>query len=252
MRSACVRIAGAQLAVGRRTRTSVDAGPLVGLLHPDPLDVLSYAVAADPGSPVDPVEVAAAVAELRAVFAAAGKRLSLELVAEADAGLVQAVLDCGIAVRERVPLLSLAPRDLVDPPPVDGATVHPVRTAAAARLVHEVAERAFGEPISGEPAVPVDPAEGGAVLVEFAHEAVAAASWTGIADGVTEVVGVATLPGHRRRGLGALVTAAAVRAACDAGATLTWLTPGDDGADRVYRSVGYTVTGTAAHLHDPP
>lgn len=230
----------------------MNAGPLVGLLHPDPLDVLSYAVAADPGSPVEPVEVAAAVAELRAVFAAAGKRLSLELVAEADAGLVRAVLDCGLAVRERVPLLSLAPGELVVPPPVDAAAVHPVRAAAAARLVHEVAQRAFGELIGGEAAVPVDPAEGGAVLVELGGEPVAAASWTAIADGVTEIVGVATLPEHRRRGLGALVTAAAVQAAADAGATLTWLTPGDDGADRVYRRIGYAVTGTAEHLHDPP
>ncbi|MCA1675515.1 MAG: GNAT family N-acetyltransferase, partial [Actinobacteria bacterium] len=212
----------------------------------------SYAVAADPGAPVDPVDVAAALAELRAVFAAAGKRLSPELVAEADAELVRAVLASGLAMRERVPLLSLAPGDLVDPPPVDGAVVHPVRNPAGARWVHAVAERAFGEPIGGQAAVPLDPAEGGAVLVELAGEPVAAASWTALADGVTEVVGVATLPGHRRRGLGALVTAAAVRAAGDAGATLTWLTPGDDGADRVYRSVGYTVTGTAEHLHDPP
>jgi predicted GNAT family acetyltransferase len=81
---------------------------------------------------------------------------------------------------------------------------------------------------------------------------VAVASWTPVADGVTEIVGVATLPGFRRRGIGALVTAHTVRAAATlAGVTLPWLTPGDNGADRVYRRIGFSPAATAVHLADP-
>ena len=77
----------------------------------------------------------------------------------------------------------------------------------------------------------------------------ASAVWTGVADSVTEIAGVATLPSARNRGLGSLVTAAATRAAADlAGATLAWLTPGHDGADRIYRRLGFAPTATAVHL----
>jgi predicted GNAT family acetyltransferase len=70
-----------------------------------------------------------------------------------------------------------------------------------------------------------------------------------VADGVTEIAGVATVSEYRKRGLGALVTAVAVQAAAErAGVTLAWLTPGSDGADRIYRSVGFEPVATAVHL----
>ena len=73
-----------------------------------------------------------------------------------------------------------------------------------------------------------------------------------MADGVTEVAGVGTIHSHRRRGLGAIATAYATQQAFElAGATLAWLTPGDDGADRIYRRLGYAPKATAVHLGDP-
>jgi GNAT superfamily N-acetyltransferase len=66
---------------------------------------------------------------------------------------------------------------------------------------------------------------------------------------VSEIAGVATLPAVRGRGLGALVTAAAVEAVRDlAGVRLAWLTPGHDGADRIYRRAGFAPAATAVHL----
>jgi hypothetical protein len=48
------------------------------------------------------------------------------------------------------------------------------------------------------------------------------------------------------------VTAHTVRAAATlAGVTLPWLTPGDSGADRVYRRIGFSPVATAVHLADP-
>jgi hypothetical protein len=63
---------------------------------------------------------------------------------------------------------------------------------------------------------------------------------------------VGTLHSHRRRGLGAIATAYATQQAFEiGGANLAWLTPGDDGADRIYRRLGYTPKATAVHLGDP-
>jgi ribosomal protein S18 acetylase RimI-like enzyme len=63
-------------------------------------------------------------------------------------------------------------------------------------------------------------------------------------DGVTEIVGVATLPAFRRRGLGAALTAALVADARARGAELVFLSAGDDRIARVYERVGFSRVGT--------
>jgi len=73
---------------------------------------------------------------------------------------------------------------------------------------------------------------------------VAAGSHQPIA-GVTEVVGVATLPTARRRGLGALVTAALVDDARSGGARAVFLSAGSADVARVYEKVGFARVATA-------
>ena len=63
-------------------------------------------------------------------------------------------------------------------------------------------------------------------------------------DGVTEIVGVATLPAYRRRGLGAVVTAALVADALDSGVETVFLSAADDDVARMYASVGFRRVGT--------
>jgi GNAT superfamily N-acetyltransferase len=62
---------------------------------------------------------------------------------------------------------------------------------------------------------------------------------------VTEVVGVATLPSARRRGLGAAVTAALVDDARRGGADIVFLSAGSDEIARVYGRLGFERVGTA-------
>jgi predicted GNAT family acetyltransferase len=62
---------------------------------------------------------------------------------------------------------------------------------------------------------------------------------------VVEVVGVATLPVARRRGLGGAVAAALARAALGAGADTVFLSAQDDAVARVYERVGFRRVGTA-------
>jgi ribosomal protein S18 acetylase RimI-like enzyme len=60
---------------------------------------------------------------------------------------------------------------------------------------------------------------------------------------VTEVVGVATLPLWRRRGLGAAVTALLVQDARRRGAETVFLSAGDDAVARVYGRLGFRRVG---------
>jgi GNAT superfamily N-acetyltransferase len=62
---------------------------------------------------------------------------------------------------------------------------------------------------------------------------------------VTEIVGVATLPSARRRGLGAAVTAALVDDAHRGGAEIVFLSAGSEDIARVYGRLGFERVGTA-------
>jgi ribosomal protein S18 acetylase RimI-like enzyme len=70
---------------------------------------------------------------------------------------------------------------------------------------------------------------------------------------LTEVVGVATLPVWRRRGLGAAVTAFLVKDAGRRGAEAVFLSAGDDAVARVYERLGFRRIGVhrAAELPQP-
>ena len=64
-------------------------------------------------------------------------------------------------------------------------------------------------------------------------------------DGVTEIVGVATLPSLRRRGIGSSITAALVADARDAGLHTVFLSAASDAVARVYERLGFVRVGHA-------
>jgi predicted GNAT family acetyltransferase len=245
------RIASAQLQGLTRARRQIVAGPLVGLLHDSDLWYLSGALAAEPGAQFDPEEVPWALETIRKAFAAEGRWLSAELIEEANPGLAEALAANGMTIVSRPPLLVVEPGDLVMPELPAAVTASVVSSADEKVEADAVAARAYEMDGMGSPFQP-EPSNGASVLVRLDGVPVATAGWTAVADGVTEIAGVGTLHSHRRRGLGAIATAFATQQAFElAGATLAWLTPGDDGADRVYRRLGYTPKATAVHLGDP-
>lgn len=65
-------------------------------------------------------------------------------------------------------------------------------------------------------------------------------------EAVTEIVGVATLPVARRRGIGAALTAALVEDAAKRGAATIFLSAGSDDVARIYERAGFRRIGTAA------
>jgi GNAT superfamily N-acetyltransferase len=64
-------------------------------------------------------------------------------------------------------------------------------------------------------------------------------------DGVTEIVGVATLPVVRRQGLGGAVTGALVEDALTRGVATVFLSAGSEAIARVYARLGFRRVGTA-------
>ncbi|WP_018347563.1 GNAT family N-acetyltransferase [Longispora albida] len=62
---------------------------------------------------------------------------------------------------------------------------------------------------------------------------------------VSEIVGVATLPSARRRGLGAALTRALTADALAGGAEVVFLSAGDEDVARLYESLGYRQVATA-------
>ncbi len=67
-------------------------------------------------------------------------------------------------------------------------------------------------------------------------------------DGVAEIVGVATLPSARRRGLGAAVSAALVGDAWARGVGTVFLSAGNADVARVYASIGFRQIGFAGSV----
>ena len=73
-----------------------------------------------------------------------------------------------------------------------------------------------------------------------------------VANDVTEIVGVATLPVARRRGLGAAVTSALIENALEAGIGTIFLSAASDDTARIYRGLGFEQIGQAGLAEPPP
>lgn len=232
-----------EVAAPGRTVLAVDGFAVY--LHPrDPLRFLNYAI---PDGDVDPDP--AAVQALRAVFQAHERLPRLEWVEEAAPRLAPALAAAAMIEELRAPLMALAPDALVEAPAdVEGLTVARVG-AGDLRACADVQRVAFGQARLGEAEEPAAPS-GGAVLARSGRNAVSAASWTSIVDGVTEIAGVATAEPWRGRGLAGAVTAAAARAAFADGAALCILSPGDETGQRVYARAGFRRVATMLHWSD--
>lgn len=88
------------------------------------------------------------------------------------------------------------------------------------------------------------------VVVEDEHGVLASGSHKPVGD-TTEIVGVATLPSLRHRGLGAAVTDTLVADAVRRGLDLVFLSAGSDDVARVYERVGFKRVATAMAAEPP-
>jgi predicted N-acetyltransferase YhbS len=183
-----------------------------------------------------------AIDALRAGFAAEGLQPRLEFVAECAPGLEEALAADGFALQGRYPVMTLPAEQMRDVPAPDGVVIARVLEGGDVRALLATAAEAFGD---GPPTDAQIAAYGGrGHLARADGEPAGAAFHSAIADGVSELGGIGVRERFRRRGIAAALTGASAAAAVAAGAQLCFLTPGDDGAERVYARAGFARAGT--------
>jgi N-acetylglutamate synthase-like GNAT family acetyltransferase len=198
------------------------------------------------------------VAAVRARQRELGHPEAFEWVHETTPELLEVVRGAGIEVLE-APLMLLG-----EPRPADTQGVRILGADDPAlgpsRAVADVGFKAAGTALGPEGARERDAALSEATL-DFVRDRVRRRlTVTAVAEGddgpvavgshqpvgdVTEVVGVATLPAFRHRGLGGAVTAALVADALQHGAEVVFLSAGSEEIARVYARLGFERIGTA-------
>jgi ribosomal protein S18 acetylase RimI-like enzyme len=182
--------------------------------------------------------------ELRQAFAVRGLRARLEFVAESAPRLEEALAAAGFDHEVRIPVMTCAADTLRQVSAPEGVTIAPVSGAADVRAYLEVGAEAFGEPPPAEEPVERSSPPVRGLLARVDGAAAGAGSRSAIAEGVSEIAGIGVREAFRRRGIAAAITATAAAAAFAEGAELCFLTPGDDGAERVYARAGFARAGT--------
>lgn len=179
---------------------------------------------------------------LRAAFAAHGLRPRLEFVAECAPGLKEALTVDGFELQGRYPVMTLPAQDLREVPAPEGVVIARVLRGGDVRTLLATAAEAFGD--AGPTDAQVEGYAGRGHLARAGGEPAGAAFHSPIAEGVSELGGIGVREPFRRRGIAAALTAASAVAAVASGAELCFLTPGDDGAERVYARAGFARAGT--------
>jgi ribosomal protein S18 acetylase RimI-like enzyme len=202
------------------------------------------------------------VAAVRARQRELGVRERFEWVHETTPSLAGAATAAGLEVLQ-VPLLALVADEWTPPPDPAGVRLRMLGaddgSLAPAQAVVELAFAAdlagagpeardlaiarlgdlgfLRERIrSGLTAMAVAESEADGVLGAGSHQ---------LAAGVSEAMGIGTLPSARRRGIGAAVTARLVRDARERGAEAVFLSAAGDDVARVYERLGFRRIGTA-------
>ena len=232
-----------------QTRESHRVAPFTVFI--DPLRTNKYLSFAVPDARAGADALAAALPDVAALFEARERRKRtehMEVVCPALAGVVE---QAGWTLSERVAVMVCTPESFAEPPAPDGLVVEPLEpdaTEARIREVWSAQDRAFGEPDQElTPELVARWRERAARELGYAGlldgEVVGTAIALPVVLGVSELVGVATVPEHRGKGIAGHLTARAVAAAFEAGAELAWLSAADEAAGRVYTRAGFRLEG---------
>jgi ribosomal protein S18 acetylase RimI-like enzyme len=236
------RISAYQLALALKSPLTRRVGPFYARFDPgNPNPFGNYAIP-EPGA----VPSAADVAALVRAYAERERKPRLEYIAASAPAVEPALLSAGFVTEDR-PALMACPQGAERPflAPQGMILVWP-SSDNDLLAVMAVQREAFGD---ATPTAPGDLAimraaiERGSIVVlareESTGEAAGAGVCTLIESGVTEIAGIGVRPSFRRRGIASAVTARLTADAFNQGATLAWLTPGDEDAQRIYSRAGF-------------
>jgi ribosomal protein S18 acetylase RimI-like enzyme len=215
------------------------------MLHPrNPYPHLSFAIPEEPAGG----DLSGPLGDLVAVFEERGRIPRLEFV-EAFAPDQAASLEAiGFALELRTPIMvcdRAGARAAPDVPGLRITRLRPDTPLDEVQTLITVGRRAFGAG-NEEPASEEDAEEDRSrldrdisILGYLDGEPAAVAQAMEPLGGLAEIGGIGTLAEFRTRGIASAMTAEVTRLAFEAGAELAYLTPGDEGAFRVYERAGY-------------
>lgn len=176
----------------------------------------------------------------------------LEYIQEYAPGLAPALEAEGYALELRSTLMLCTPEALRTVPAPTHARLAPIQESDPLSMIQDfmtVQRRSFGAEDAAAPSLQeawqfrsrLSRVRFFAGL--YGDQMVSVASLMQVHDRVTEIAGIATLPGYRRRGLATALTAAVAAVAFTEGAEAVFLTAGSPEAGRVYEGVGFKPIG---------
>lgn len=237
--------------VSTGSRDTEQVGPfLAGFDRDSDHPYLSYAIPDDGAEPT-PDDVAA----LREAYERRGRVPRLEFLPAVAPAAEAALVAGGFSVEGVLPLMTAAPGDSPDVEPPEGIELLLPTSDEDLQAGGAVANAAFGEPSTPGPKDLERTrrflAAGGLAVLARERDSGLAVGW-GVyippRDGATELAGIGVSEAHRRRGIAGAITARLAREAFARGVTTAFLTPGDDGAERVYARAGFVPRTRMLHM----
>lgn len=203
----------------------------------------NYAI---PNLPVDG-DVKVALDDLRAVFASRARQPRFEFIAEYAPELPAALHANGFYEESRLQLMLCTPASFTPPaarPELHIVTIDQFAPAEAICESMNVNERGFNPDTTPVGLAEADDfryrlGEGRMFTAYLNDQAAGAGMYTAPLDGLTELVGIATLEAFRRQGVASALTAHAANEAFNQGVAAAFLSAADAQAGRVYERVGF-------------
>ena len=190
------------------------------------------------------------------VFTGRGLMPALEFLPSVAPVAEQRLLDYGFIETARLPLMAADGGDLVDLPVPAGIRLqHPPDDRAlldVVRVQHDVFEDEVPAVAQIE-RLRVAMSSGVVVIGALDTEtgATVGGGQTTTPGAITEIVGVAVLPGYRRRGIAGAIVSRLAREALQSGLPLVSI-EAEVGADGAYRRAGFQPASSVIHLALPP
>lgn len=201
-----------------------------------------------------------ALDSLQAAFRGRGRIPRLEYVEEFCPSLGPALRRAGFYPESHNPLMVCNPDTFRPARPVPELAIKTLdqhAPLAEARRFLEIQLQGFSaendEPVSEQDAraLLAGLSTGRLLLAELSGQAIAVGLYSALQDGITEAMGISTLPDFRRRGIGSLLTSCLVKQALASGAEIVVLSAADERAGRVYQALGFSTRATMlAYRHD--
>jgi ribosomal protein S18 acetylase RimI-like enzyme len=234
----------------RATSECIEVGPFLAAFDPtNDLVWLNYAIPVAETATEE--ELREALVPLRPLFAERRRALRFEFSQALWPALERVLVAAGLACQARIPLMIYVPPDRERVPPAPGVELIDASASdALLTAILEVRNRSFaGESLPAPTAAEVEHLRQ-MIADQKLRQAVAycdgrlAGIGSLMAGGpVSELVGVATDPAFRRRGIASAVSRSLVADHLANGGQAVWLSAADTVAEQVYARIGFRTLG---------